>query len=158
MDTAERFWAKVVKGPAPEDCWLWSAAVSDDGYGRFTLNAEGRTIAVRPHRFAFHLLHGTELDAFGPLMHTCDVPICVRATADAFTHLVEGTNRSNMFDRLAKGRDCERKFLPLARPCEGTVRGTFSGPERRSPRARLGQASTNNCTPGRRRSRRADAL
>lgn len=105
MDTAERFWSKVVKGPSPEDCWLWSAAVSDDGYGRFTLNAEGRTVAVRPHRFAFHLLHGTALDGFGPLMHTCDVPICVRATADALTHLVEGTNRSNMLDRLAKGRD-----------------------------------------------------
>lgn len=105
METADRFWSKVVKGPSPRDCWLWSAAVSDDGYGRFTLNADGRTVAVRPHRFAFHLLHGLELDAFGPLMHTCDVPICVRATADELTHLMEGTNRSNMLDRLAKRRD-----------------------------------------------------
>ncbi|MDQ0212201.1 hypothetical protein [Arthrobacter bambusae] len=105
VNAAERFWSKVVKGPAQGDCWLWAAAVGDDGYGRFTLNADGRTVAVRPHRFAFHLLHGSDLDAFGPLMHTCDVPICVHATADTLTHLVEGTSRSNMLDRLAKGRD-----------------------------------------------------
>lgn len=102
---AERFWAKVSKGPRPGDCWLYTAAVSDDGYGRFTLNADGRTRAVRPHRFAFHLVHGLPLDSFGDLMHSCDVPICVRATTGADTHLVPGTNRENMADRLAKGRD-----------------------------------------------------
>ena len=101
----ERFWSKVIKGPRRDDCWLWSAAVSDDGYGRFTLNAGGHTQAVRPHRFAFHLIHGVPMESFGALMHRCDVPICVRVTTGADTHLDPGTNRENMADRLAKGRD-----------------------------------------------------
>lgn len=101
-----RFWGKVVKGPAPQDCWLWTAAVGDDGYGRFTLNADGRTQAVRPHRFAFHLATGIPLHGFGPLMHDCDVPICVHySDSIELTHLLEGTERGNMLDRLAKRRD-----------------------------------------------------
>ncbi|WP_420367101.1 hypothetical protein [Curtobacterium sp. L1-20] len=31
----ERFWSHVVKGPAPADCWIWTGAIGDDGYGRF---------------------------------------------------------------------------------------------------------------------------
>jgi len=102
----DRFWEKVVKGPTPEDCWLWTAAVADDGYGRFTLNAGGHTQAVRPHRFAFHLATGLPLHSFGPLMHDCDVPICVHySNSIDLTHLLEGTDRENMLDRLAKRRD-----------------------------------------------------
>ena len=105
MDIADRFWTKVAKGPAPGDWWLWTGAVSDDGYGRFTLNQDGKTQAVRPHRFAFHLAYGVDMDGFGALMHDCDVPICVRATAGADTHLRVGDARLNMLDRLAKNRD-----------------------------------------------------
>lgn len=105
MTPAERFWAKVAKGPAPEDHWLWRAAVADDGYGRYTLNAGGRTVAVRPHRYAFHLASGRPLDGFGTLMHECDVPLCVRATTGQDTHVVEGSTRANMLDRARKGRD-----------------------------------------------------
>lgn len=106
MDSAARFWEKVAKGPALSDCWLWTGAVSDDGYGRFTLNTGGRTEAVRPHRFAFHLATGIPLRGFGPLMHDCDVPICVHYSDEVeLTHLLEGTNRENMLDRLAKRRD-----------------------------------------------------
>lgn len=31
----ERFWKHVVKGPAVTDCWIWTGAGGDDGYGRF---------------------------------------------------------------------------------------------------------------------------
>jgi hypothetical protein len=31
---AERFWAKVVRGPGERDCWIWTGAIADDGYGR----------------------------------------------------------------------------------------------------------------------------
>ena len=105
LTPAGRFWNKVVKGPRPDDCWLWTGAVADDGYGRFTLNADGRTQAVRPHRFAFHLVHEVPLNAFGDLMHRWDVPICVRVTAGLDTHLEPGTNRENMADRRSKRRD-----------------------------------------------------
>ena len=29
--SADRFWRHVVKGPEPEDYWLWTGAVFDDG-------------------------------------------------------------------------------------------------------------------------------
>jgi hypothetical protein len=29
-----RLWAKVVKGPGPADCWIFTGGVADDGYGR----------------------------------------------------------------------------------------------------------------------------
>lgn len=28
-----RFWVKVVRGPGPLDCWIWTGAIADDGYG-----------------------------------------------------------------------------------------------------------------------------
>jgi len=99
------FGTRWAKGPAPGDCWLWTGAVADDGYGRFT-HAGGRTTAVRPHRFAFHLATGIPLRDFGPLMHDCDVPNCVRYSDDiTLTHLLEGTDRMNVLDRLSKRRD-----------------------------------------------------
>lgn len=118
----DRFWSKVIKGPRAADCWLWAGAVSDDGYGRYTLNSGGRTQAVRPHRYAFHLAYGIGMDAFGDLMHRCDVPICVRATTGKDTHLHPGSNRENMADRLAKGRDSNGSMFRW----RGLSRGLFA--------------------------------
>lgn len=105
MDADARFWGKVSKGPGTNGHWIWIGAVADDGYGRFTLNANKRTKAVRPHRYAYALAHQLELDEFGILMHSCDVPICCRATLTAGTHIMEGSSRENNLDRLHKGRD-----------------------------------------------------
>lgn len=35
-DIAEvaRFFSRVVAGPGRQDCWLWTGAIGDDGYGR----------------------------------------------------------------------------------------------------------------------------
>lgn len=101
----ERFWSKVTKGPRPDDCWIWVGAISDDGYGRFSLNSNGRTRAVSPHRYAYYLATGSWLDQMPQLMHRCDEPICVHASADNSSHLSPGTRRENMLDRLSKGRD-----------------------------------------------------
>lgn len=100
----DRFWSKVAKGPRPGDCWFWLGAISDDGYGRFTLNRHGRTRAIGSHRYAYYLATGTWLDEMPQLMHQCDEPICVHAAADASSHLVPGTHRENMLDRLKKMR------------------------------------------------------
>lgn len=105
MRTAdERFWSKVIKGPRPDDCWFWVGAISDDGYGRFTLNQDGHTRAVRPHRYAYWLATGVWLDDMPSLMHDCDEPICVHASADPGSHLVPGSHRENMLDRAKKRR------------------------------------------------------
>ncbi|MEA5456917.1 hypothetical protein SPF06_19515 [Sinomonas sp. JGH33] len=108
----ERFWAKVVKGPRPDDCWIWTGAVADDGYGRFSYTEAGRHKSLRPNRLAYALVHGRELAGIddplaglGEVMHHCDVPICVHAAvAPDESHLHEGTNRENMIDRAQKGR------------------------------------------------------
>jgi hypothetical protein len=33
--TVDRFWSYVVKGPSLDDCWIWTGAIAEDGYGRF---------------------------------------------------------------------------------------------------------------------------
>src|SRR5690242_9382390 len=70
-----RFWTKVIKGPRENDCWLWTGAVGDDGYGRFWIKTPAGQQAVRPQRFAYLLLTGEQLDPDTKLMHSCDIPI-----------------------------------------------------------------------------------
>lgn len=102
--TQERFWAKVLKQPGDKGHWFWIGAIADDGYGRFSLNHHGRTDVARPHRYAYGLAHDLDLDGFGALMHLCDIPLCVRASTDTKTHLIEGGMQENMVDRQRKGR------------------------------------------------------
>jgi hypothetical protein len=101
---SERFWAKVVKGPRPSDCWIWTGAIADDGYGRFWVRRDGRQRALRPQRFAWEQATGNQLQPGVVLLHACDVPICVHATADELSHLGAGTQSQNMIDRSRKGR------------------------------------------------------
>lgn len=100
----ERFWRFVRRGPAERDCWLWVGAIADDGYGRFWTKRNGHQVAQRPHRYAFQLATGLDLTPTDVLMHRCDVPICVRATADEKSHLCLGDVAANMADRARKGR------------------------------------------------------
>ncbi|MHA7174861.1 hypothetical protein ACX80B_17535 [Arthrobacter monumenti] len=101
---AQRFWAKVIQGPRPNDCWLWTGAIADDGYGRFWVSRESKQQALRPQRFAMEQDTGLTLTADVVLMHNCDVPICVHATASLDSHLVSATQAQNMWDRSLKGR------------------------------------------------------
>lgn len=100
-----RFWSRVVKGPSEDDCWLWSGAIGDDGYGRFWLKTESGQRVVRPHRLAWQLATGTAADDSVLMRHRCDRPLCVRATAGADSHLVTGTHALNMADRARAMRD-----------------------------------------------------
>ena len=75
-----RFGAKVVRGPGPADCWLWTGAIADDGYGRFWIRRNGVVRVVRPHRYALALALQVGLDDVEVAEHAvCDVPICVGA-------------------------------------------------------------------------------
>lgn len=76
----ERFWSFVVKGPEPDDCWFWTGAISDDGYGQFWVKRDGGQLAVRPQRYAWELLTGESLPSSLFLLHSCDIPICVHAS------------------------------------------------------------------------------
>lgn len=109
MDATEldRFLRKVVKGPEPDDCWIWVGAIADDGYGRFALTRPDRPRRqqmVRPQRLLFEHVTGRHLHADETLLHACDVPICVHATGGADSHLYVGDTTMNMRDREHKQR------------------------------------------------------
>jgi HNH endonuclease len=95
----ERFWEKVDRR-GPDDCWLWTAATSRDGYGRVGVGGrEGGS--QRAHRVSWELHYGR---APGGLcvLHNCpggDNPLCVNPS-----HLWLGTNDENMADMKRKGR------------------------------------------------------
>jgi hypothetical protein len=97
---SDRFWKKVDKTPGlgPNgDCWLWTSATDQHGYGAFSLYGRGKSMP-KAHRLSYEW-------AYGPLplgidvLHKCDNPPCVRPE-----HLFTGTARDNMRDASRKGR------------------------------------------------------
>jgi DNA-binding XRE family transcriptional regulator len=91
-----RFLAKVCK---TRECWLWTANVDPDGYGRFWVKQAQR--CVQAQRVAWLLLRG-EIAEGRSVLHTCDNRKCVRPD-----HLFLGTNADNMQDKTAKGRQAK---------------------------------------------------
>ena len=101
----DRFWKRVVKGPGERDCWIWTGAIGDDGYGRFWTMQEGRARVLRPHRVAFSLAAGVPLEQLRVVEHlVCDNPICVHAAGDRFDHLAGGTQADNLARMGRRGR------------------------------------------------------
>ncbi len=117
----QRFWRYVVKGPADTDCWLWTGAVGDDGYGRFwTSLPGGRQRTMRPQRFLWRELTGEDLPPDVLLLHRCDIPLCVHVELDPhLSHLRPGTWRDNQDDAVRRGRQHNRftveRFATLPR-------------------------------------------
>lgn len=98
---AARFWARVQKG---EGCWLWTGAVSTNGYGAF---GRWHGDSSGAHRTAYELAFG-EIPPGLFVCHRCDVKRCVRPD-----HLFLGTHADNMADRNAKGRQARgEKSIP----------------------------------------------
>ena len=78
----ERFWSKCAPDPST-GCWIWSAAKSADGYGRFSF--DGGQLA---HRFSFLLANGA-VPGGRELDHLCRTRHCVNpAHLEAVTKLV----------------------------------------------------------------------
>ncbi len=64
-DEVDRFWSHVVKGPCEADCWIWTGAIGDDGYGRFWVQSRLHQMqprVLRPHRVAWALAEGESID------------------------------------------------------------------------------------------------
>jgi hypothetical protein len=87
------------------DHTVWVGALADDGYGRFHdpnygdgyLVTSRRSDTVRVSRWIWWAWHGP-IPARAVVMHTCDLPICVR-----LDHLQLGTQRENLL--MAAGRE-----------------------------------------------------
>lgn len=84
---ADRFWLKVDKN-GPGGCWLWTAYVSVDGYGRF--DTKGAFPSVLAHRIAYELLVGAVPEDL-TLDHLCRMRRCVNPA-----HLEPVTLRENI--------------------------------------------------------------
>lgn len=103
MNDLDRFMSKV--SPEPNTgCWLWTAGVDKDGYGKF---ATGKHRAQTHHR-AHKWIIGAPKGAVA--MHSCDQPSCVNPA-----HLRVGTQAENRADCTRKGRNARGESHPRAK-------------------------------------------
>lgn len=90
-ESTARFWAKVQQTP---DCWLWTAAKNESGYGIFGV---GKATDKAP-RISYRLLVGP-IPEGTIVCHKCDNPTCVRPD-----HLFLGSHKDNHNDAVKKNR------------------------------------------------------
>jgi hypothetical protein len=90
---AERFWKKVDQR-ADDECWPWTAAHNQLGYG--VIRENGRNLFA--HRVAYELTFGPIPEGL-VICHVCDNGECCNPM-----HLWAGTMRENTEDMLVKGR------------------------------------------------------
>lgn len=83
---AERFWAKVDRGPTTDQCWLWMGNPTRDGYGSFKLNGA----SVLAHRVSYSSVWGP-IPSHLEVDHLCRTPLCVNPH-----HLECVTHRENI--------------------------------------------------------------
>jgi hypothetical protein len=106
QDLAIRFWAKVDKSG---DCWLWTGATNNRGYGMLDVVVDGRSRRLLAHRVAWELENGP-IPSGRHVCHDCptgDNPLCVR-------HLWLGDRASNMRDMAEKDRVSHGRRNPRA--------------------------------------------
>jgi hypothetical protein len=107
----ERFWSKVKK---TADCWVWTAATNDNGYGFFGMGGRSGRMHLAP-RVAWLLTFG-EIPAEAEVRHRCDNPPCVNPS-----HLVLGTHAENMADMTSRKRQAVGVRFPHAKLTDEAV-------------------------------------
>lgn len=99
-----RFWEHVAIGRADE-CWLWTASLTEKGYGQFRLPER----VMRAHRYSWALARNVTPDALATLgidvHHTCETNSCVNPN-----HLEALDSTSH--DRL-HARDVRRRIRQM---------------------------------------------
>lgn len=93
QDIERKFWLRVQKPVDASQCWLWTGAHTELGYGLFRV----RTKKIYAHRYSYFLANGKWAEPM--TLHSCDNPQCVNPA-----HLREGTHQDNMQDIDARNR------------------------------------------------------
>jgi hypothetical protein len=104
------FWRQVRLGSA---CWEWTGQRNAKGYGLVAPSKRGRSRLA--HRVAWAAERGPLPDGLN-VLHRCDNPPCVRPD-----HLFLGTQRENMRDRDAKGRQAQGEAVGRSRLTRAAV-------------------------------------
>ncbi len=94
----KRFYAKVDKSPKHNGCWIWTGARDSGGYGLVTVNGKN----FNAHKLAWEWQQKKKVPKGMVLQHMCDNPLCVKPT-----HLIPGTQRNNVEDRVRKDRSAK---------------------------------------------------
>lgn len=112
--TRDHWWERVDKSGG---CWLWTGSVNWFGYGKIT--AGGKCDGwIGTHIVAWREASPTPTTDGWFVLHTCDVPACVRNDEvgvyvvdgieyERHGHLWLGTQSANMADMRAKGRGAD---------------------------------------------------
>lgn len=101
----DRFWSKY---KIINDCWIWQAGKSLDGYGKVCFNKSGKYYTCRAHRVAYFLNYN-KIDKNLAVCHRCDQPLCINPE-----HLFLGTIQDNHDDMRQKGRQVQPRGEQLS--------------------------------------------
>jgi hypothetical protein len=91
----QRIWSAIDRG-AEGDCWLWMHSTNNRGYGQVGIGNNDNYLA---HRVIYFIATGKQPGRL-KVLHSCDTPRCCNPN-----HLFLGTQRVNVLDMAAKGRD-----------------------------------------------------
>jgi len=103
------FWSRVAKRE-PDECWEWTGARMEVGYGAYRLPKERGGKLETAHREAWRLTHPDQPIGDLLVLHSCDNRPCVNPA-----HLWLGTHKDNTRDMFAKGRNGGR-LIPGGKP------------------------------------------
>ncbi len=114
LSLEQRFWSKVERRSADE-CWPWTGGATR---GRGAIRHQGRQL-IAP-RVSWIIANAREIPDGLCVCHSCDNPLCVNPG-----HLWVGTQRDNIQDMYAKGRNNNgrggRGYISRPRPLSGPV-------------------------------------
>lgn len=96
---AQRFWKKIVRGSSPDECWAWTSAKNNKGYGVLMDDSQPTQKRIYAHRYSWTLHNGPIPNHDLCVLHRCDNPQCCNPL-----HLFLGTKVENNRDMYDKGR------------------------------------------------------
>jgi len=88
-----RLWEKIIISD-PNECWIWSAAKTRQGYGVIGINGKSQLAHREVYKTSIGPIENEQC-----VMHICDNPSCCNPV-----HLKTGTVLDNNKDRVAKNR------------------------------------------------------